>query len=121
MLITKKVNGLAALALTLVAAAAPTAAFAQDEFPPTTARAPEVVAGTPAVVALGDSAMSGEAGRWAGNTNGSYTRIDALGPTAYDDVQGGESIPGCHRSKSAEVHIGVGWESANLACSGART
>ena len=75
------------------------------------------------VVALGDSAISGEAGRWAGNTNGSTSRTDALGPTAYyDNAAGtGEAIPGCHRSKSAEVHIGGGVTSVNLACSGART
>src|SRR3954469_8601400 len=75
------------------------------------------------VVALGDSAISGEAGRWAGNTNGSPSRTDALGPTAYfDNANGtGEAIPGCHRSKSAEVHIGDGVTSVNLACSGART
>ena len=46
--------------------------------------------------------------------------MDALGSTAYHDVAGRESIPGCHRSKAAEIHIG-GIESANLACSGART
>jgi hypothetical protein len=75
------------------------------------------------VVALGDSAISGEAGRWAGNTNSSPSRTDALGPTAYfDNAAGnGEAIPGCHRSKSAEVHIGGGVKSVNLACSGART
>jgi hypothetical protein len=73
-----------------------------------------------AVVALGDSAISGEAGRWAGNTNNSPSRVDALGSTAYHDVAGRESIPGCHRSKAAEIHIG-GIESKNLACSGART
>ena len=73
-----------------------------------------------AVVALGDSAISGEAGRWAGNTNTSPSRVDALGSTAYHDVAGRESIPGCHRSKAAEIHIG-GIASANLACSGART
>jgi hypothetical protein len=74
------------------------------------------------VVALGDSAISGEAGRWAGNTNGSSSRTDALGPSAYNDAGGAEAIPGCHRSKSAEVHIGVrGVTSVNLACSGART
>jgi hypothetical protein len=72
------------------------------------------------VVALGDSAISGEAGRWAGNTNASTSRTDALGPTAYFDAGSGEAIPGCHRSKSAEVHIG-GVNSVNLACSGART
>ncbi|MGZ7000380.1 MAG: hypothetical protein ACXVLZ_19325, partial [Acidimicrobiia bacterium] len=35
--------------------------------------------GTPWVVSVGDSAISGEAGRWAGNTNGSSSSIDALG------------------------------------------
>jgi hypothetical protein len=77
--------------------------------------------GTPAVVTLGDSAISGEAGRWAGNTNGDPARVDALGPTAYWDTQGGEAISGCHRSKAAEAHIGGGVLSYNLACSGART
>ena len=38
-------------------------------------------AGTPSVVTLGDSAISGEAGRWAGNTNQSSSRVDALGST----------------------------------------
>jgi hypothetical protein len=77
----------------------------------------------PAVMALGDSAISGEAGRWAGNTNGDPARTDALGPTAYyDNGSGtGEAIPGCHRSKSAEVLIGGGVIGINLACSGART
>jgi hypothetical protein len=106
-----KLRAAALCALTIVsggiAAAAPAGAA-----PPT---------GVPdAVVALGDSAISGEAGRWAGNTNGSPSRVDALGSTAYHDVAGGESIPGCHRSKAAEIHIGV-VESRNLACSGART
>ena len=79
--------------------------------------------GTPTVVSLGDSAISGEAGRWAGNTNKSPSRTDALGPTAYFDNASntGEQIRGCHRSKAAEVHIGGGVASLNLACSGART
>ena len=79
--------------------------------------------GTPTVVSLGDSAISGEAGRWAGNTNKSPSRTDALGPTAYYDNASntGEQIPGCHRSKAAEIHIGGGVVSKNLACSGART
>lgn len=77
--------------------------------------------GTPAVVTLGDSAISGEAGRWAGNTNGDPARADALGPSAYWDRPGGESIAGCHRSEAAQAHIGTGVLSANLACSGART
>ena len=77
--------------------------------------------GTPTVVSVGDSAISGEAGRWAGNTNNSPSLVDALGSTAYWDTPSGEAIPGCHRSKSAEIHIGGGVASKNLACSGART
>src|SRR3954453_7817281 len=79
--------------------------------------------GTPTVVAVGDSAISGEAGRWAGNTNGSSANVDALGPTAYYDNPSntGETTTGCHRSKAAEISIGGGVLSANLACSGART
>ena len=77
--------------------------------------------GTPTVVTLGDSAISGEAGRWAGNTNQSSSRVDALGSTAYWDTPSGEAIKGCHRSKAAQAHIGFPVASANLACSGART
>ena len=79
--------------------------------------------GTPTIVSLGDSYISGEAGRWAGNTNQSSSRTDALGPTAYyDNAAGtGEQIARCHRSKSAEVFIGGGVAGRNLACSGART
>ncbi len=77
--------------------------------------------GTPAVVTLGDSAISGEAGRWAGNTNGDPARVDALGPTAYWDTATGESTAGCHRSKAAQAFIGGGVLAYNLACSGART
>lgn len=77
--------------------------------------------GTPAVVTLGDSAISGEAGRWAGNTNNSSSMTDALGATAYWDTPTGEAIAGCHRSKSAQAFIGGGVLGANLACSGATT
>lgn len=77
--------------------------------------------GTPTVITVGDSAISGEAGRWAGNTNDSYTRVDALGSTAYWDTSTGESIPGCHRSKAAQAFIGGGVIGINLACSGAKT
>jgi hypothetical protein len=77
--------------------------------------------GTPSVVSVGDSAISGEAGRWAGNTNNSSNNVDALGSTAYWDTASGEAIPGCHRSKANEIAIGGGVNSANLACSGART
>ena len=72
---------------------------------------------------VGDSAISGEAGRWAGNTNKSSSKVDALGADAYYDNarDTAEQIPGCHRSKTAEAHIGGGVNSLNLACSGART
>ena len=73
------------------------------------------------IVTLGDSAISGEAGRWAGNTNLGSWRTDTGGDAYFDNAAGnGEAIPGCHRSKAAEVHIG-GINSLNLACSGART
>src|SRR4029077_1502106 len=79
--------------------------------------------GTPWVVSVGDSYISGEAGRWAGNSNASESYVDALGPTAYFDNASntGEQINRCHRSKAAEINIGGGVNSLNLACSGART
>jgi len=79
--------------------------------------------GAPWTASVGDSYISGEAGRWAGNTNGSSSKTDALGSSAYyDNAAGnGESIAGCHRSKSAEVYIGNGVSGVNLACSGAKT
>jgi hypothetical protein len=79
--------------------------------------------GTPWVVSVGDSYISGEAGRWAGNSNESESYVDALGPTAYLDNADhtAEQITRCHRSASAEIHIGGGVNSLNLACSGART
>lgn len=79
--------------------------------------------GTPWVVSVGDSYISGEAGRWAGNTNDDSWRVDALGSTAYYDnaTKTAETIPGCHRASSAEIHIGGGVMSKNLACSGAET
>ena len=86
--------GMAAVIAAAAAAAAPGGALADG---PGT--------GSPWIVALGDSAISGEAGRWAGNTNDSLSRVDALGPNAYSDNASGhgEAIPGCHRSKAAEV------------------
>ena len=87
------------------------------------ARADGPGVGTPWVVSVGDSYISGEAGRWAGNTNNGEQYIDALGPTAYYDNASntGEQITRCHRSKSAEAFIGGGVNATNLACSGAKT
>jgi hypothetical protein len=71
---------------------------------------------------MGDSAISGEAGRWAGNTNDSSSRVDTGADAYFDNADDtAETTPGCHRSKSAEAHIGGGIFSLNLACSGART
>lgn len=79
--------------------------------------------GAPTVVTLGDSYISGEAGRWAGNTNGWYSAIDALGSSAYFDnaTRTAEQIARCHRSASAEAYLGGGVVGINLACSGATT
>ena len=78
--------------------------------------------GTPWVVTIGDSAISGEAGRWAGNSNVSPSYVDTGANAYFDNATGtGEAIPGCHRSRAAEAHIGGGVNSLNLACSGART
>jgi hypothetical protein len=79
--------------------------------------------GAPWVASLGDSYMSGEAGRWAGSSNTSSTYADALGSTAYFDNAAGtaELITRCHRSKSQESFIGGGVNGLNLACSGAKT
>lgn len=78
---------------------------------------------SPIVVSLGDSYISGEAGRWAGNSDrASWSEYsDAGSQDAYWDASKGENAPGCHRSKSAEIHIGHGVTSVNIACSGAQT
>jgi len=70
------------------------------------------------VVSLGDSYISGEAGRWAGNSS-DQSQVDALGDSAYWDAGTSEAITGCHRSKTAEIIVAT-VSSANLACSGAK-
>jgi hypothetical protein len=87
------------------------------------ARADGPGVGTPWVVSVGDSYISGEAGRWAGSSNASTTPADALGRTAYidDATRTAEQIPRCHRSASNEALIGGGVGGLDLACSGART
>ncbi|MGZ4501166.1 MAG: SGNH/GDSL hydrolase family protein [Nocardioidaceae bacterium] len=88
--------------------------------PPASADGPG--SGTPWVVTVGDSYISGEAGRWAGNSNDSSSYADALGDSAYYDNADhtAEVIPRCHRSQADEVYIG-GVNGMNLACSGAKT
>ncbi|WP_262347627.1 SGNH/GDSL hydrolase family protein [Nocardioides dongxiaopingii] len=115
---TQRRSWLPAVLLTL---AAPLLAVVAGTAPPAAADGPGV--GAPWVVTLGDSYISGEAGRWAGSSNASSSRADALGPTAYfDNAAGtGEQIPRCHRSRSAEAYVGGGVNGLNLACSGATT
>src|SRR5450631_294901 len=119
-----EVRGRPASTRALIAAALMTAAFLLAVGAgASVARADGPGAGTAWTVSVGDSYISGEAGRWAGNTNGSSSNIDALGSAAYNDNAGGtgELIEGCHRSKSAEIYIGGGVSGENLACSGAKT
>ena len=74
------------------------------------------------MVSLGDSYISGEAGRWAGSSNSSLgRRRRARRDGVLRQRPSGEAINRCHRSKSAEVYLGGGVNGLNLACSGAKT
>ncbi|MER7765007.1 GDSL-type esterase/lipase family protein [Streptomyces sp. NPDC097619] len=86
--------------------------------------------GPTAVVSLGDSYISGEAGRWKGNSltnSGSRNGTDRawVSGGSYDParVYGTTAANGCHRSDSAEVATatGIADVAVNLACSGAVT
>ncbi|WP_267243976.1 GDSL-type esterase/lipase family protein [Streptomyces sp. PR69] len=85
--------------------------------------------GPTAVVSMGDSYVSGEAGRWQGNSltnSGSRDGTDrAWTGSGYDPslVYGETAANGCHRSDSAEVHgvAGAADTVVNIACSGAAT
>jgi hypothetical protein len=118
-----RVRALIAGAVLLPVIVASTTAAAGAHAAAPSVRAAAAPTGAPWVVSLGDSYISGEAGRWAGNTNDSSSEIDALGPTAYYDNAGhtAETITRCHRSQSAEIYIGGGVNGLNLACSGAET
>ncbi|WP_254878447.1 GDSL-type esterase/lipase family protein [Streptomyces sp. NA04227] len=85
--------------------------------------------GPTALVTMGDSYISGEAGRWRGNSlnnTGSRDGTDrAWTGSTYDPtrVYGTSQANGCHRSDSAEAKSATGTtqELINLACSGATT
>ncbi|WP_338120154.1 GDSL-type esterase/lipase family protein [Streptomyces agglomeratus] len=85
--------------------------------------------GPTAIVSMGDSYISGEAGRWQGNSltnSGSRDGSDrAWTGSGYDPgrVYGPTAVNGCHRSDSAEVRSATGTAQAliNIACSGATT
>ncbi|MGP3636955.1 GDSL-type esterase/lipase family protein [Streptomyces sp. 24-1644] len=116
----RAVRGL--LALSLAAAAALTAAGVSPA-------AASPGSGPTAVVTMGDSYISGEAGRWQGNsltTSGSRSGTDrAWTGSGYDPsrVYGPTAANGCHRSDSSEVNGAASAAQAliNIACSGATT
>jgi hypothetical protein len=111
------------LAPALLTATAVGAAGANAAAKPDTSASAAIPSGSPWVVSVGDSYISGEAGRWAGNTDNGEAGMDALGPTAYYDnaTDTAEQIARCHRSHSAEIYLGGGVSGYNLACSGAKT
>ncbi len=89
--------------------------------------------GSTAIVSLGDSFISGEAGRWQGNSLNLFGTRDGTDRAAscvwifcsYDAarVYGATASNGCHRSdvstiKSAGISVN---EKINIACSGARS
>ncbi|MEU3492864.1 GDSL-type esterase/lipase family protein [Kitasatospora cineracea] len=85
-------------------------------------------ADAPWVVSLGDSFISGEAGRWAGNSNepaDGWSRTDRAHDAATDEsdphrVYGASYDSGCNRSDVAEVQsLALDVRKLNLACSGA--
>ncbi|MCX4528827.1 MULTISPECIES: GDSL-type esterase/lipase family protein [unclassified Streptomyces] len=83
--------------------------------------------GPTAVVSMGDSYISGEAGRWKGNSltnSGNRTGTDRawVSGSSYDPAKVyGTTAGGCHRSDSAEVKSAgpIADVAVNLACSGA--
>ncbi|WP_162145980.1 GDSL-type esterase/lipase family protein [Glycomyces tenuis] len=118
--------------------AVPSAALAEEAAP---TRAKE-----PAVISLGDSFISGEAGRWRGNGNTVFGSRYGTDLAAYDcklwetscsydatRVYGSSYANGCNRSAGAEIHhlstVRVNGQSfdiaednrLNIACSGATT
>jgi lysophospholipase L1-like esterase len=98
--------------------------------------APAAVAGpsspTSVAVSMGDSYISGEAGRWEGNSitplpgnDGTDRACRPEGPACMVDTSRvyGNTDPGCHRSDTAEIltaRLAVD-ERANISCSGGRT
>ncbi|MFD5430343.1 GDSL-type esterase/lipase family protein [Streptomyces sp. NPDC127084] len=111
----------AVLTSALVLTAALTSGAAPAQASPSSAQS--------AVVSMGDSFISGEAGRWQGNSNtqsGNRNGTDrAYSNGGYDParVYGGTYASGCDRSDSAEVlsATGIADVAINLACSGATT
>lgn len=98
--------------------------------------APAALAGpsspTSAAVSMGDSYISGEAGRWNGNSitplpgnDGTDRACQPEGPVCQVDTSRvyGNTDPGCHRSDTAEIltaRLAVD-ERVNISCSGGQT
>lgn len=84
-------------------------------------------ADAPWVVSLGDSFISGEAGRWAGNSNeqaegwsGTDRAWESQSGSEPHRVYGASYDDGCNRSDVAEVRsLALNVRKLNLACSGA--
>ncbi|HVP04290.1 MAG TPA: hypothetical protein VMT90_01310 [Dehalococcoidia bacterium] len=108
------------------------ALFALVSLPSSTQASP--TSGPTAIVSLGDSFISGEAGRWQGNSLNMFGTRDGTDRAArctlgifcsYDAtrVYGSSYSNGCHRSdvatiKSAAISVS---EKINIACSGAQS
>lgn len=80
------------------------------------------------VVSLGDSYISGEAGRWLGNSsnnddsrNGTDRAWTGSGYATSQVYLQGTHNGGCHRADVADVHHSGAVTTINLACSGAVT
>src|SRR2546423_13654867 len=89
----RDVEYLAGSGLRITIAAALIAALASLG-PAAAARADGPGTGAPIVAALGDSYISGEAGRWAGNTKNGQPYVDAPGSAAYQDTTAGPGLAG---------------------------
>lgn len=86
---------------------------------------------TPVSISMGDSFISGEGGRWNGNSidgSGSRSGTDRAAVShwygyTYDPkiVYGSSYDNGCNRSDVAEIHSVSGTTNLNIACSGAET
>ncbi|MFJ9694475.1 GDSL-type esterase/lipase family protein [Kitasatospora sp. NPDC101183] len=113
--------------LLAAALALPLAAAGLVAVAPAASAAPAAPSGPTASVTLGDSYISGEAGRWMGNaagTSGSHNGTDRAWNGSSADastVYGATAASGCDRSDVAEVigAAGVAQNRINLACSGA--
>lgn len=123
---------LAALSSLVVSLLGPSAAGAQADESAASAAGASPARPT-AVVTLGDSYISGEAGRWEGNSSSDFGDRRGTDRAAYRNRWGfwlysqarvyGDSASGCHRSDLAPV-LSSGIEvdvAVNLACSGAST